>query len=355
MPANGYPRERSKEVSRIPLKVRLGSFVAEIFAWGFIDASSWRNYLHTHSFYEICYAFAGRGQFRMHGVVHEVKAGDVFIARPHEEHEIISSDEQPLGIHFWSHSLIPEAATSGTPDEAVDRLLHAFADSRRCVSNRVPGMDQTIALMIEETARAEPGYVEVLEGLARKLLLDTARASLDKPMAAGPLPLRTSQFTPLVVDTTRTYVRDNLARELSVRDLAAQVNLSERHFARIFQAASGRSPLDFIIDCRVAAAEQLLLAGEFSIKEIARRVGYPDVRYFTTVFRRRTGFPPATWRMGSGTKLKEYTGDMGKFTEVADSLRRLQQTMEDRSRRNQSKGKGRRHGRKSNKRGPSSK
>ncbi|HYF49708.1 MAG TPA: AraC family ligand binding domain-containing protein, partial [Planctomycetota bacterium] len=199
-------------LNKLALKFSLGSFSSEIFSWGFIDHTKWwRNYMHVHTFYEVCYAYQGEGTFEMLGTVYNVKAGDVFVAKPSEEHEIISSKTDPLGIFFWSYSLVAPgsveaprqtvmiedrpsrpaapsvkasprglkgAATTST--DAVDRLLHAFVESKRWVSNRVPGMQHTIDLLMEEATRAEPGYAGLLEGLAKKLLLDTARAVVDE-------------------------------------------------------------------------------------------------------------------------------------------------------------------------------
>ncbi|MBA2479617.1 MAG: helix-turn-helix domain-containing protein, partial [Planctomycetes bacterium] len=56
---------------------------------------------------------------------------------------------------------------------------------------------------------------------------------------------------------------------------------------------------------RVDSAAQLLLDPSLAIKDIAKRVGFPDVRYFTTVFRRATGIPPAAFREKGGTRFDD--------------------------------------------------
>ena len=352
-PEPPFARARSVECERLALKLRLGSFAVDNVHWGFIEPSPWRNWLHAHSYYEICYAFAGRGVFRMEGVEHPLRAGDVFIAKPREEHEIIADRRDPLGIYFWSYTLVADAA-GGKPDDPVDRLLHAFADARRCVSDRVPGMERTLELLTEEVVRAEPGYTAVAEGLFRKLVLDTARAAVEAPQPGERPPARPARDPDGVVEAAKRYVRDNLARALTVRDLAAQVGVGERHFTRLFRRAAGVSPMDFVIDARVEAAEQLLLDPALPIKEVALRVGYPDVRYFTTVFRRRTGYPPATWRLGRGTRLAAKASAVRGTGGAVRQLQRLRRTMDARAARNRAKGAGRQV-RKTNKRGPSAK
>jgi len=323
-------------LNKLALRFSLGSFSSEIFSWGFIDhTKGWRNYMHVHTFYEVCYAYGGEGTFEIRGTVYPVKAGDVFVAKPSEEHEIISSKTDPLGIFFWSYSLVapgsaealrqtvvveerrsrpapsvlksapaPQRAAA-TSNEAVDRLLHAFVDSRRWVSARVPGMQQTIDLLTEEATRAEPGYAGLLEGLAKKLLLDTARAVVDEKIATNEAELRADRPEKLPVLQAMRYMRDNHGRALSIKDVAAQVCMSERHFTRVFKAQAGKSPLDFLTSVRMEFAGQLLLDRTTAIKDIAAAVGYPDVRYFTTVFRKEMGITPAAYRERGGTTWKE--------------------------------------------------
>jgi len=294
------PRHRCTDLNGIAITLGLGGFRAEILGWGFFEQRWWRNYLHSHSFFEICYAFAGRGTFRSLGVDHTVRAGEVFVAKPGEPHEIISSEDDPLGIYFWSYTLLPaERRTT----EGVDALLDGFLTSRRWVSDRVEMMQATLELLTEEIVQRRPGYGLVAEGLVAKLLLDTARAVVEDAIPAdrtGP-----AARSPAEALTQRmiAYLRDNYRRPLTVRDVAAQVHLSERHTSRLFRQVVGRSIGDYLTDLRLEIAAQLLLNQQLSIGEVAAASGYPDVRYFVTLFHRQMGVTPGRFRRTNGTRL----------------------------------------------------
>jgi AraC-like DNA-binding protein len=320
-------------LNKLGLKLQLGSFSSEVISWGFIDHTRWwRNYMHVHTYYEVCYAYSGEGTFEMLGTVYDVKAGDVFVAKPSEEHEIISSKTDPLGIYFWSYTLVPPGMSPDNPRQTItidtparaaprekspktkplpagasglDRLLHAFVESRRWVSARVPGMQHTIDLLIEEATRAEPGYTNLIEGLASKLFIDTARAVVDEKIDADEDRPRADRPEKLTVSQAMRYMRDNYGRALSIKDVAAQVCMSERHFTRVFKAQTGKSPLDYLTEIRMENACQRLLDKTMAIKDIAAAVGYPDVRYFTTVFRRHMAITPAAFRETNGTTWKD--------------------------------------------------
>lgn len=294
------PRGRFTDLNALPLSFQLGSFSGQILGWGFFEPRWWRNYLHSHSFFEICYAFQGCGTFRMLGDDYSVQAGDVFVAKPSEPHEIISSHDDPLGIYFWSYTLVP-LAERAVQSKAIDTLLDRFLASRTWVSQRARGMRQTLELLTEEVVLREPGHREAIDGLLVKLLLDTARAVTDAPPATGPAGAAKRSPAEVVAQQIGQYLRDNYSRPIAIRDVAAQVHLSERHTSRLFQQVMGVSIMEHLAALRMDVATQLLLNPTLSIKEIAEASGYPDVRHFTTVFRRQTGLTPAVFRQKGGT------------------------------------------------------
>ena len=286
-----------------PINVRLGSYRADMVYWGMLGEKWWRNYLHTHSFYEICFVFEGRGVFRVAGEDKPIEAGDIFVAKPHESHEIVSNRKQPLGIYFWAHTLVPTSYPErGPADQAIDLLLDQFISAQRWVCSVGEPMLSVLRLLSLEIAQRSPGYTQMLTGLTSKLLLDVARA-----VAAGSVSCEEPEQKPLsqaesVTQTVIRYLHDNLSRPIQIRDVAAQVHLSERHLSRLFQHVTGSSLLDYLTTLRVEAASQMLLDRTRAIKNIAREVGYPDVHYFTTLFRRRTGQTPAVFRAAGTTQ-----------------------------------------------------
>lgn len=291
-------RQRFMDLNHQPLAVQLGSFESQFLGWGFFAPEWWRNYLHTHSFFEICFAFQGQGIFRMLGREYIVGAGDLFVAKPGEPHEIVSFDDNPLGIYFWSYTLVSRLPRTNETT-AIDSLLDAFCASTCWVSDRTSALLPTLELLTEEIVQRQVGYTAALTGLAQKLLLDTARAVVE-PEAPMPLARRSRDESPIAHQIIQ-YLHDNYQRPIAIRDLAAQVHLSERHTSRIFAQATGTSILDYLTEIRIKAATQLLLANHLPIKAVAEASGYPDVQHFTTLFRQRTGYTPAAFRRHGGT------------------------------------------------------
>jgi AraC family L-rhamnose operon transcriptional activator RhaR len=297
-------RESFNELDRIPISIPLGSYRADAIYWGVLGRKWWRNFLHTHSFFEVCYVFHGKGTFTINGKSYPVTAGTVFIAKPGEPHEIISSRADPLQLYFWAYTLIPSvgARRAGIADESIDRLLESFITSARWVIKVDASMDRTLQLLGDEIARRAPGYSRAIDGLVAKLFLDVARAvSRGAPPGEHIDPPARSSAEALVRTALR-YLRDNLSRQIEVKDVAAQVQLSQRQLSRLFHQSTGTSIIAYLTQLRIETACQLLLDKDTPIKQVARAVGYPNTHYFTTIFGRRTGTTPAVFRQRGGTK-----------------------------------------------------
>jgi AraC family L-rhamnose operon transcriptional activator RhaR len=302
-------RHRITDLNHLPLSLKLGNTPSNLLNWGFIDAQPWRNYLHTHSCFEVCYAFQGAGIFRIMDTDHQVNAGQVFVARPGEPHEIIANQTDPLGIYFWAYTLNTPAETPPAPT-GIDALLDAFRTTQRWVGE-APSMQPTLDLLVEEIAGQEAGYQEAIPGLVLKLLLDTCRAVVQVPIrAAAPAAPRYSSRE-LTAHRIAAYLHDNYSRPVSIRDVAAQVHLSERHTNRLFRDVMGASITDYLTELRLDIAGRLLIERTLSIKEVAHAVGYSDTRYFTTLFHHRMGLPPATFRRRNGTRLVDPKSPFG--------------------------------------------
>jgi AraC family L-rhamnose operon transcriptional activator RhaR len=182
----------------------------------------------------------------------------------------------------------------------ADALLHAFLAASRAVSDDVPAMQRTLELLTEEIERREAGYEQVVQALVTKLLMDTARAVTDVPPISRDEDAPDSAET-LVQDMVR-YLRDNYQRPVRVRDVAAQVHLSERHTNRLFRRGVGVSIKTYLTQFRLKVAAQHLVNQQMTVTEVAYASGYQDVRHFITQFRQHTGLTPTVFRDQGGTQ-----------------------------------------------------
>jgi len=91
------------------------------------------------------------------------------------------------------------------------------------------------------------------------------------------------------------YIDANLAKPISLDDLAAAASLSRFHFSRMFKVATGQSPSTFIGHRRLEMAKRQL-AGGLSIGQIAFDCGFSSESNFARSFKRVGGMTPGEYR-----------------------------------------------------------
>jgi len=92
------------------------------------------------------------------------------------------------------------------------------------------------------------------------------------------------------------FINDNLGRNISLAEIAANVGMSPFHFARLFKHSMGLAPHQYVLEQRIDRAKTLLSEPALSLAEIAYRLGFASQSHFTAVFRRLTSTTPETYR-----------------------------------------------------------
>ena len=103
-----------------------------------------------------------------------------------------------------------------------------------------------------------------------------------------------SRIRPAVEEIHRAYTE----RELSVAGLAAVCGMSPEYFRAIFRQKFGVSPLRYIQDLRISRAKELLATGMYTVTEAALRSGYTDMSHFSRVFKAASGVSPVQYLRG---------------------------------------------------------
>ena len=88
-------------------------------------------------------------------------------------------------------------------------------------------------------------------------------------------------------------------------EVANYVDVSYAHFSRIFKKVQGMNFVDYLANARIKRAKQFLKNTTMDINEISALLGYRSPRYFSSVFRKITGFPPSEYRQKTQLSLKD--------------------------------------------------
>lgn len=89
------------------------------------------------------------------------------------------------------------------------------------------------------------------------------------------------------------YILNNLHDPIEVEELARNAGVTTAYFGTLFKKYTGSSVKEYINKMKISNAENILLSGEFSVKDAAYKCGFEDIFYFSKLFKRIKGYPPS--------------------------------------------------------------
>jgi AraC family transcriptional regulator, transcriptional activator of pobA len=255
---------------------------------------------HSHDFLVLAYFERGGGSLRIGARQWRVKAGDAYVIAPGE---IAGAGHDPGGLanaEGWAVYFPPESLGPSATDAVLawraHPLLFPFARGAASGAQRltVPASEQRewsqlLAALERELRERHDGYQQAAVARLTLLLVGASRLAAD---VGGDLRLKDEPLLAEVFDLIEARYHE----PISLRDVAAAVNLSPAHLTTTVRRKTGRTVQEWISERRMAQARRLLAATDLTVDEIARNVGYADSAYFVRCFRRDHATTPLRWR-----------------------------------------------------------
>lgn len=237
---------------------------------------------HVHEGFVFTVIEHGAQRFRHRGADHLAPVGSMVLINPDEVHTGSSAHEQgwlyrafypapaqvngvldELGL---AHRGLPSFAASVLQDVELHRAfgqLHRLLDSDANVLHQQTAWRETLLMLFQRHAGVRQAAVAGLEPRAVTLAKELLAARLGEPP--------------------------------SLEELAAAVNLSPFHFARVFRRATGLPPHAWLQQRRLEQARALLRDGCAPLS-VALQLGFADQSHLTRQFKQVYGVGPGEYR-----------------------------------------------------------
>ena len=117
------------------------------------------------------------------------------------------------------------------------------------------------------------------------------------------------------LEEIRTFLEDNLARDIDIPAVARANSLSPFYLTRIFKAQYGLPPYRYLIRLRIQYGSDLLRDLPLSVTQVCHRSGFNSLSHFIMTFRRHTGMSPSQYR-----RIVDWEQDVGRFGQKTEGL-----------------------------------
>src|SRR3954470_9368245 len=184
----------------------------------------------------------------------------------------------------WAHA---EEFARRYPAVCVDPNVLYVQDGRLFTSaGTAAGIDLSLHLV-----RLDLG-TDVANALARRMVVPPHRDGGQAQYVDAPLPACDSDTLAPLLD----WAVARLDEPLTLADLARQANVSVRTLVRRFTAATGTTPLQWLLIQRVRRAQHLLESSDQPVERIASLAGFGTAANLRQHFTRVVGVPPMHYR-----------------------------------------------------------
>jgi AraC-like DNA-binding protein len=233
---------------------------------------------------------------------------------------LILNDRQPYSIEIASPTCV-ETFVLWFPDGWSEEVLRNGSESaERLVTDptnngatrprffsRYTPHDRTVSPKLRALRAAFKGNALIDDGWLEERLRELLAAMLASQHAlkrdVGNLPaerVSTREELWKRVNYARDHLHANLRARTSLSDVARAACLSPFHLLRVFQAAFGQSPHDYMSQCRLERAKFLLERTAIPVTSICLECGFTSLGSFSSLFRTRCGMSPREWRKRHG-------------------------------------------------------
>ncbi len=243
-----------------------GEFTARIFAIDRVSWEAWHRYVRPRPFGALVLRVRGQGSFSFDGGKRlQSTEGDVMYVPHGVGYDADHTDGEIIAIHFWESGTIG-SAENYTPCNGCT-LMELFCAAEQTFS------DGSIAARMEANAM----FYRILSALCER----DGQREIENPAFLHALSLLLEGYADA---------------DISIASVCTRAGISESAFRRNFYVRYGKSPVKYLTEIRLRAAQRRLANGTETVEAVALSCGFRDVKYFSRVVKHCLGCTPTELR-----------------------------------------------------------
>jgi AraC-like DNA-binding protein len=229
----------------------------------------------------LIYCVEGKGKVTINSTSYAIVPGDYFIIPSNVPHHYKSDEKAPWTI-YWCHF----------KGEQADAIVQSIIAKESSYKSKVEFIEERIGYFDILYSNFEKGYSQENLTFINILFLQFLSTFLFSDKFTLHLQSSTDNF----LERSISYMQDHIDKNLTLAELADNVNYSASHYSYRFRHKTGFSPIEYFSQLKIQKACQYLQFTDLRIKEVACKIGINDPYYFTRLFGKTMGFSPKEYR-----------------------------------------------------------
>lgn len=259
---------------------------------------------HWHPEIEITLVQSGQMIYKVNRQTYHLKEGDVLFGNANVLHSGVMENLEDC--RYISVTFLPKLIygfyESIVCQKYVEPVTQDFSLSAVCMDGScnwhkefADEVKEIIRLYEEQTGFFELDIIIALQKMWKILLKNDSAGT-----SAGPEYTSHDKKEYERIKQVMAFLEQNYGEKLSLKDIAAHINLCESESSRLFKKYMNVSLFTFLQEYRIERSLEYLAQQELSITEVAANVGFADSNYYSKVFSKIKGCNPREYRKRKG-------------------------------------------------------
>jgi signal transduction histidine kinase/ligand-binding sensor domain-containing protein/AraC-like DNA-binding protein len=167
--------------------------------------------------------------------------------------------------------------------------------ARSEIENQIEGLTTGAEVYLPK-----PFNSDLLLSYVKSLLSQRAKIKelVESTVELKPDEVRVTPKDKIFIEKVIRLIDENIADpDFNVEKLVGMLFISRTLFYKKVKSITGQQPIELLRMLRLKKAAKLIETGEFNITEVAYMVGYNDIRYFSTSFKKHFGISPSQYHI----------------------------------------------------------
>ncbi len=229
--------------------------------------------------YALLLTLEGRGEIRIDDRAQPLRQGVCLFIKPTARIEAQQNPSYPLFLFIARFEILDTNEEAIPPDQLLAPPQGILIQNTR----HLESLAELIASRGAAGREEDPLTQDAINMLLRLLVEGATRHA--------------GSFDSRAYEALRA-IENDLARKWTISALAREAGISPGSFARAFTLMMSEPPIHYVIRRRMEEAKRQIQQSSLPIDEIAINLGYNDLSFFRSLFKRRVGMSPEELRAG---------------------------------------------------------
>lgn len=298
----------------LPFYLQEEIVIRKLYSFHYTELSKGYTYPgEKHSFWEFLYVDKGEVEVSSGKKTYLLQQGEMVFYAPNAFHSLRCNHQTPANIFIISFDCQSEAMlffsnkSLRLGDEEHDLLSLIINEGQRAFSNGQPKMSETLSMNRARKQKKEKlvqlqqiespyfGSEQLLKNYMEALLIMLIRSNNQTKKQPRLSAITKEKEEQGLAKSIEKYLKERINERLTLEELSADFAFSQTYIRNVFRKYAGCGIMEYLTELKIEKAKMIMRQETWTITEIAEKLGYGSIHYFSRQFKQKTGMSPTEY------------------------------------------------------------